>query len=210
MTATAASKAEMSKVARHIARVAARLFAERGYDATSVREIVAAAGIAKPTLYYYFRSKEGLASALLTRPLANLVSSPAPDCHHHGGSDSLPRASHRSPVRVLPRGPGPRAVYLCLAVWPPRLGACQRAGAISRPPGELDRIGGAPARRSGACAQVRVEACSIACRGFIVISTMDFLYRESSLGGDLARRHVDDLLNGFGSTRATDGRDAPG
>ena len=61
MTITAASKKEeMSPVARHIARAAARLFAERGYDATSVREIVEAAGVAKPTLYYYFRSKEGL------------------------------------------------------------------------------------------------------------------------------------------------------
>ena len=75
MTATAATKGEMSPVARHIARAAARLFAERGYDATSVREIVAAAGVAKPTLYYYFRSKEGLASALLTVPLSSLVSS---------------------------------------------------------------------------------------------------------------------------------------
>ena len=53
----------------------ARLFANRGYDAwaTSVREIVEAAGVAKPTLYYHFQSKEGLAQALLTVPLTNLV-----------------------------------------------------------------------------------------------------------------------------------------
>src|SRR5262249_28077832 len=68
-----ATKGEMGPVARHLARVAARLFAERGYEATSVREIVEAAGVAKPTLYYHFESKEGLASALLTVPLANLV-----------------------------------------------------------------------------------------------------------------------------------------
>ena len=49
----------------HIARVAARLFATQGYDATSVREIVEGAGVAKPTLYYYYRSKEGLAKALV-------------------------------------------------------------------------------------------------------------------------------------------------
>src|SRR5271168_231880 len=73
MAAPAATTAGSSAVARHIARVAARLFAERGFDATSVREIVEAAGVAKPTLYYYFRSKEGLAQALLTVPLANLV-----------------------------------------------------------------------------------------------------------------------------------------
>jgi AcrR family transcriptional regulator len=38
--ATVASNVEMGSVARHLARVAAKLFADRGYDATSVREIV--------------------------------------------------------------------------------------------------------------------------------------------------------------------------
>jgi len=36
------------------------LFAAKGYAATSVREIVEKAGVTKPVLYYYFRSKEGL------------------------------------------------------------------------------------------------------------------------------------------------------
>jgi AcrR family transcriptional regulator len=61
MTAGTTIKSEMSPVARQIARTAAKLFASRGYDATSIREIVEAAGVAKPTLYYYFGSKEGLA-----------------------------------------------------------------------------------------------------------------------------------------------------
>ena len=39
---------------------ATRLFAERGYSATSVREVVEAAGCTKPALYYHFASKEGL------------------------------------------------------------------------------------------------------------------------------------------------------
>lgn len=39
---------------------ALRLFTSRGYAATTVREIVAAAGVTKPVLYYYFGSKEGL------------------------------------------------------------------------------------------------------------------------------------------------------
>ncbi|MFH1134823.1 MAG: TetR/AcrR family transcriptional regulator [Pseudomonadota bacterium] len=36
------------------------MFADKGYVATSVREIVLAAGVTKPVLYYYFGSKEGL------------------------------------------------------------------------------------------------------------------------------------------------------
>jgi AcrR family transcriptional regulator len=42
-----------------------RLFAERGYAATSVQEIVTRARVAKPTLYYYFGSKAGLFQALV-------------------------------------------------------------------------------------------------------------------------------------------------
>lgn len=41
------------------------LFAIRGYDATSVREICAAAGITKPTLYHFFGSKDGVLQALV-------------------------------------------------------------------------------------------------------------------------------------------------
>ena len=41
------------------------LFAEKGYASTSVREIVSAAGVTKPVLYYYFQSKEGLFQAIL-------------------------------------------------------------------------------------------------------------------------------------------------
>jgi AcrR family transcriptional regulator len=52
--------------ARHRLLVAAtRLFARTGYAATSVREIVEAAGVTKPVLYYYFQSKEGLYLAIL-------------------------------------------------------------------------------------------------------------------------------------------------
>ena len=41
------------------------LFAENGYAATSVREIVSKAGVTKPVLYYYFGSKEGLFRAII-------------------------------------------------------------------------------------------------------------------------------------------------
>ena len=43
---------------------AARLFTERGYDAVTVREIAAAAGITQPTLYRYFGSKQQLLTSI--------------------------------------------------------------------------------------------------------------------------------------------------
>ena len=44
---------------------ASYLFAEKGYASTTVKEIVARAGVSKPVLYYHFQSKEGLYYALL-------------------------------------------------------------------------------------------------------------------------------------------------
>ena len=44
---------------------ALELFSERGYDATSVREICEASGITKPTLYHFYGSKEGVYRALV-------------------------------------------------------------------------------------------------------------------------------------------------
>jgi len=39
---------------------ALRLFSEKGYDGTSIREIIEAAGVTRPVLYYYFENKEAL------------------------------------------------------------------------------------------------------------------------------------------------------
>lgn len=47
-------------------RVAAEFFARKGYAATSVNEIVEAAGVTKPVLYYYFRKKEGIYHELMS------------------------------------------------------------------------------------------------------------------------------------------------
>ena len=50
---------------QRLLETATKLFAEKGYAGTSVREIVAQAGVSKPVLYYYFKSKEGLFYAIL-------------------------------------------------------------------------------------------------------------------------------------------------
>lgn len=51
---------QLSEMALRILEAAMTLFARKGYAATSVREIVQAAQVTNPMLYYYFESKEGL------------------------------------------------------------------------------------------------------------------------------------------------------
>jgi AcrR family transcriptional regulator len=54
-----------SGVKQTILAKALELFSEKGYEGVSVSELTEAAGITKPTLYYYFGSKEGLFEAVL-------------------------------------------------------------------------------------------------------------------------------------------------
>lgn len=52
---------EQTVIARErLLAAALELFTSKGYAAASVREIVALAGVARPALYYYFGSKEGI------------------------------------------------------------------------------------------------------------------------------------------------------
>ena len=55
----------MNKTKRKIFEASMKLFAEKGYDATSVEEITATVGVAKGTLYYHFSSKEEIYNFLL-------------------------------------------------------------------------------------------------------------------------------------------------
>ena len=202
MTSAMTANGEMSLAARHIARAAARLFANRGYEATSVREIVEAAGVSKPTLYYYFRSKEGLASALFTVPLESLVST----LRHIvktvqdpvAGLERVIEAQYACCREDPDRGRfiysllfGPARSEIASELEPMRDSLISWTESAVRRLAEVDII-----------ARPRIEACCAACRGLIVISTLDFLYRDRPLGGDLARCQVDDLLRGFATAEA--------
>jgi AcrR family transcriptional regulator len=51
------------------------LFAERGFDGTSIEEIASQAGVSKPVVYEHFRSKEGLYAVVVDREMEQLLDS---------------------------------------------------------------------------------------------------------------------------------------
>lgn len=65
----------MNKTKRKIFETSMKLFAEKGYEATSIEEITATVGVAKGTLYYHFSSKEEIFNFLIEEGIKLLQNS---------------------------------------------------------------------------------------------------------------------------------------
>ncbi len=91
---------------QRIVAAAVALFAEQGFDATSVTEVVARAGVAKGALYHHFASKDDLLyevyRELVDRQLAGLRRHPrtGPAAGRRAArADRRPGDDHRRPGR---------------------------------------------------------------------------------------------------------------
>lgn len=65
----------MNRTKRKIFETSMRLFASKGYDATSIEEITSIVGVAKGTLYYHFSSKEEIFNFLIEEGMKLLQNS---------------------------------------------------------------------------------------------------------------------------------------
>ena len=65
----------MNKTKRKIFETSMKLFAKKGYEATSVEDITATVGVAKGTLYYHFSSKEEIFNFLVIEGIKLLQNS---------------------------------------------------------------------------------------------------------------------------------------
>lgn len=89
------------------------LFATKGFEATSVEEIAAKAGVSKPVVYEHFGGKEGLYAVVVDREMrrlldmvtSSLTAKPSPRTLRTGGL--RPPRLHRGVHGRLPH-PGPR------------------------------------------------------------------------------------------------------
>lgn len=190
-----------SEVAGHIARVAARLFATQGYDATAVRAICEAAGVTKPTLYYHFGSKEGLAQALLMMPMVRLNERFGAILAAGGDPVAMLVQTFEAHFDFCREDPDRSRFVFALFFGP---GASGLADEMKRFKGGMTCLMDEVVRHAAAAGVIdpdRVEAFATACRGLIVIAIMDFLYKNGELGPGLADRLVGDLLHGFKRSR---------
>lgn len=85
----------------NIFRTALSLFAEKGYDAVSPNEIVEAVGVKKPTLYYFFGSKEGLLEDILKACYAELNLQLQENCKYAPHQENYNKDVYPALVRVV-------------------------------------------------------------------------------------------------------------
>jgi AcrR family transcriptional regulator len=186
-----------SAIANRLLEAAVQLFANKGYPATSTREIVEAAGVTKPMLYYYFQSKEGLLAAALGHFI---------------------KPFHERLGRVLEETHDPRRLLVEL-VWA-HLDFCQQHKPFARlfyalffgpddqknlidlkqltqPGHELLSQGVERAAAAGLVTPECRERFTTALHGMINIWVIVALNEHVAMEQDLARQVVDDLLQGF-------------
>lgn len=90
---------EKSNVKQTILEAALDLFSAKGYEGVAVSELTTAAGITKPTLYYYFGSKEGLFDAVCRENYSRLNRVIADSAVYHAHPDDY----HEDINKVLNR-----------------------------------------------------------------------------------------------------------
>jgi len=77
-----------------ILEAAARLFGEQGYQATSVGDVAAAAGVSLGTVYQYFRDRSDLVAALLQTHVTRMLGQTDTAWRAKEGGDGLYRVLH--------------------------------------------------------------------------------------------------------------------
>ncbi len=88
-----------------VLRAAVRLFTERGYGLTSMREIAERAGVTKPVIYYYFKSKQELYAGLLRQVLEETEAVFAAEVERAGSAAARLRALIKAHVRICREEP---------------------------------------------------------------------------------------------------------
>jgi AcrR family transcriptional regulator len=106
----AEGRREQNKRRTHEALIeaAGRLFQERGYEATTVRDIAAAAGVGERTFFRYFPSKE----SLVLQQVRDLVPLLAAEIRERPAAEALLEALRESVLEVARRNGANPAVLL--------------------------------------------------------------------------------------------------
>jgi len=122
MAAVASGAQSGNEAETKLLESALALFSEKGYEGTSIREIIEGAGVTRPVLYYYFENKEDLFKRLVEHKFSELVEEIEHTKHEVKGCANRLKRVIKIAFRLAEENP--QAVRLILQVFfsPPQQG----------------------------------------------------------------------------------------
>jgi AcrR family transcriptional regulator len=178
-----------------VIRVAARLFAAKGYHATTLDEIAEEIGITKPALYYYITNKEDI-----LRTIINRILEPMQEVVDVGQTDLHPKEKMRKIIRILAQSAAERKETTLLAFEQANILPKRSRDALRRRQKEVERT----------VEQVLEDGIKQDCfaigdvrmAGFAILAVSNWLYRWYRPDGgltppEIADQYIKLLENGY-------------
>jgi TetR/AcrR family transcriptional regulator len=117
-----AEERDVNEAETRLLESALQLFSEKGYEGTSIREIIEGAGVTRPVLYYYFTNKEELFRRLLEPALAEYTRNLLDIRENYSEAIGRLKAIARATFAFAEKNPQAVRLILQLYFSPPKCG----------------------------------------------------------------------------------------
>jgi TetR/AcrR family transcriptional regulator, cholesterol catabolism regulator len=177
-----------------IIRVAARLFAIKGYHATTLDEIAGELGVTKPALYYHIQGKEDI-----LREIVNRIMEPMEAASRAGRSNMSPRERIKAMVAILVKFGAERKETTLIAFEEVKILPKRTRDAIRRRQKEVEQSLQETLQEGIAKGEFTVEDTKLA--SFAILGAANWIYHWYRPHGltpeEIAERFIDFLENGY-------------
>jgi AcrR family transcriptional regulator len=143
---------------RELLRSAAKLFRRKGFDATSTRDIAAAAGMQSGSPFYHFKSKQALLYAVMEEGMRSAIERQAAAMAGAGATDepaALLRALVRNHFDILL---GPGSDFIPVMLYEARSITAKQRGALAALQGDYEKPWAGPLEQLHAQGRLRGDA----------------------------------------------------
>jgi len=170
-----------------VIRVAARLFAAKGYHATTLDEIAEEIGVTKPALYYYITSKEDI-----LRSIINRIMEPMEEASEVGKSSLPPKERMERIIRILVQFSAERTETTRIAFEQSNILPKRSQDALRRRQKDVERVV-EQTLKDGADQGVFVVS-DIKMTSFAILSVSNWLYRWYEPKGTMTPKEIADVF----------------
>jgi TetR/AcrR family transcriptional regulator, cholesterol catabolism regulator len=170
-----------------VIRVAARLFAAKGYHATTLDEIAEEVGVTKPALYYYVTNKEDILRTIIGRMME-----PMEEVTKVGQSVLLPTEKMRKMIKILVKFAAERKETALIAFEQSKILPKRSRDAIRRREKEVEQAVEQTLKEGIEQGCFAVEDVKMAC--FAILAVANWPYRWYQNNGKMKPEKIADEL----------------